>query len=373
MWRTRQSVLPICLLQCTQILIALLIKSIYTGAMSKPIAVLISDVHYTLKTLQLADTALRAAIDKAANLRVPLIDCGDLTNDKAILRAEVVNTLIETGSYAADTNVFIVSLVGNHSLINERSTDANALNFLLGCETWNIIKYRATYMGFNFIPYQPTRELFLEALAKFPRGSLIIAHQGLTKAWPGEYCHDHSAVYPEDVADYRIVSGHYHRAQDIKTGRPQKGAVGLWSYVGTPYTTSFAEAEDGCKGFQILYDDGLLELVPTNLRKHVIIEMDADSFENSLGYDKINPEDLVWLKMRGSRFELDRFTKNQLGEMLQLPGDFRLDKIPTDTQAPAVQNIEKKSGIEILDELVDSSGESDTQKQSLKQLAREIL
>lgn len=343
--------------------------------MSKPKAVLISDVHYTLKTLEIADAAMRQAIDKAAELGVPLIDCGDLTNDKAVLRAEVVNTLLETGYYAADLGVQIYSLVGNHSLINERSTADNALNFLLGCETWCVIKSPLSFQGFNFIPYQPSRELFLEALKQFPEGSLIVAHQGLTKAWPGEYCHDHSAVYPEDVNNYRVISGHYHRAQNIKTGWPRKGAVGLWSYVGTPYTTSFAEANDGSKGFQILYDGGLMEQVPTNFPKHYIVELDVASMDVDAHYDNINSHDSIWVKLKGPSYSLEQpeYSRSAIQVMLDLPSNYRLDKIPTDTTTPTVQNIEKKTGIEVLDELIDNTGESDSQKKAMKFLAREVM
>ena len=40
--------------------------------MKKPVAVIISDVHYSLKTLELADAAMRLAIAKANNLDVPV-------------------------------------------------------------------------------------------------------------------------------------------------------------------------------------------------------------------------------------------------------------------------------------------------------------
>lgn len=343
----------------------------------KPVAILISDVHYTVKTLELADTAFRMAIDKASELKAPLFDCGDLTDGKSILPAQVVNALLETRSYAVDKLVPIWSIVGNHSLLNERSTSENALNFLDN-ETWGVIKSPISFhSGFNFIPYQPTPELFVEALNQFPKGSLIIAHQGLTKAWPGEYCHDHSAINPAEVAEYRVLSGHYHRAQDIKTGRPRKGAVGLWSYVGTPYTTSFAEAGDGPKGFQILYDDGLMELVPTNLRKHVVIECTVSQLVANY---PIHPElprlnDLVWLKLYGSNLELERFDKQSLGEQLGLPENYRLDKIPDDAATPPVLNIEKKSGFEILNELIDNEDEAISleERDELKQLAEEIM
>lgn len=341
---------------------------------SRPIAVMISDVHYTVKTLELADICFRMAIDKAAELKVPLIDCGDLTDNKSILPAQVVKKLLDTCWYAKDKGVKVISIVGNHSLWNERSTEDNALDFLKATGEWTVVKFPTSYAGFNFVPYQPTRELFLEALKQFPKGSLIIAHQGLTKAWPGEYCHDRSAVFPDDVKDYCVISGHYHRMQNIATGGITKGA-GVWSYVGNPYTQNFAEAEDGPKGFQVLYDDGLLELVSTNLRKHVVIGGLVGP--DWITYDAvtISPGDLVWLKLRGTALHLNGFSKDEIALSLKLPLNYRLDKIPTDTATPVITNIEKKSGLEVLDELIESEDQviSLEERDELKALAREVM
>ena len=50
-----------------------------------PIAVLISDIHYNINTLPVADAALRQAIAKANELDVVLIVTGDLHDTKANL------------------------------------------------------------------------------------------------------------------------------------------------------------------------------------------------------------------------------------------------------------------------------------------------
>ncbi len=62
---------------------------------SKPIAVIISDVHYDLNTLEVADAALTKAVSKANDLDVMLIICGDLHNTKANLRAECIDAMYE--------------------------------------------------------------------------------------------------------------------------------------------------------------------------------------------------------------------------------------------------------------------------------------
>ena len=94
----------------------------------KPVAVLISDVHYNLNNLKLADAAMRQATDKAQILGVPFIVAGDLHDTKANLRGECVNAILETFSHL---KLKALVLVGNHDKINEKSED-NALGFLEG-------------------------------------------------------------------------------------------------------------------------------------------------------------------------------------------------------------------------------------------------
>ena len=61
-----------------------------------PIAVLISDVHYNLQNLKVADAAMNLAIDKALDLGIDLIVAGDLHDTKANLRGECVSVMRKT-------------------------------------------------------------------------------------------------------------------------------------------------------------------------------------------------------------------------------------------------------------------------------------
>ena len=65
---------------------------------TNPVAILISDVHYNINTLKLADAAMQMAIDEANKLSVPLIVAGDLHDTKANLRGECVNAMLSTFS-----------------------------------------------------------------------------------------------------------------------------------------------------------------------------------------------------------------------------------------------------------------------------------
>lgn len=329
-------------------------------------AVLISDVHYNPVTLPLADAAMRQALKRAEDENVPLIVAGDLLDTKSIIRGEVANSLI---SLFSETEAQVIILVGNHSLLNEKGKE-HALNFLM---PWAMIvdkPVESKGLGLWFIPYYSNSAELQTVLDTIPKGSTIIAHQGVQTAYLGHYTQDKSSLPKEAFADFRVISGHYHRAQDIKCGRPRKGSVGLFSYVGNPYSLNFGEASDGPKGFQILNDDGTLTFVPTNLRKHVVAERTVGAvFDLIPGLD---PDDLLWLKVSGPFLDLEKLDKKAIGDDLLGHSNFKFDKIATDVR-PQVVNVEKSTNEELMDVMIDDSGETLQTAKELKKLWRSVM
>lgn len=321
----------------------------------KPIAVISGDIHYSLKNLALADDATRQAIQKANELKVPFIANGDTTDTKAILRAECVNAMIETFKLA---NLSPYINIGNHCKINSKGSP-HALNFL---SPYAVIidspKYIEKLNSF-IIPYYDDVEELRQFLKALPKNSKLIMHQGLNGTNAGEYIRDHSALNPEDLVNFRTILSHYHCRQDIKCGSK------VASYIGSPYTVTFGEANDPEKGYQILYDDGSLEFVPTNLRKHIVINCQADCQpqENLI----VRANDLVWVKVKGPKDQLSRLTKEQVKAKLNLPSNFKLDLIPDKVETTLTKK--SSSQKEVLDQLIDSATglEKDTKKR-LKQL-----
>lgn len=323
----------------------------------KPIAVLISDVHYSLKTFQIADVCFRQAIDKAADLNVPLIDCGDLVNDKANLRAEYVNTLIKTFNYALEKNVRIYALIGNHSLIHEKAND-HVLHFLAPYCT--VVSTPVSVDGFNFIPYQNDSKNFITAIKKFKKGSIVIGHQGTVGGFLGDYVKDSSAFNPDQVKDYKVFLGHYHRHYTL----------GTTVSIGNPYSLTFGEAEDGPKGFLILNEDGSFDRVYTNQRKHIKLERTLETALETI--PAFNRNDFLWLQVTGPASELAKLNKNTVGNVLGIGANFKLDKLPieiTKLEAPKAQ----RTDVQVIDLLIDQSDESANQKEYMKSYARELL
>lgn len=335
---------------------------------SIPVAVLIADVHYNINTLQLADASMRMAINKANDLDVPLIVAGDLHDTKANLRGECVNAMIETFKLA---NKKPYVLIGNHDKINEKSKE-HSLNFLY---SWaNIVNdfrhKHHTAHGMHLVSYHSDAEELKNQLA-YMKNRTIICHQGVLGSNSGEYIQDKSALPKEVFADFRVVSGHYHQRQDIQCGPPKPGKIGTFSYIGNPYTLNYGEANDPPKGFQILFEDGNLEFVPSNLRKHVVIEVELIGTGVSCRAYSVRPEDLVWVKLRGSKEALSKITKTRISELLKISENFKLDLIPTDTSA-FVENTRLR-GEELLDFMIDSlTNASEERKQRLKQVWKSL-
>lgn len=336
------------------------------------LAVLISDVHYALGTLELADSSMHQAIDKAKEFGIPLIVGGDLNDTKDILRGKCANAMIKTLEYARDLGVQVYILIGNHDLLHEKA-DAHSLNFLRPYAT--IIDQPTDLQLKNrqvvhAIPYQNSTERLEIILSEKREGDWIIMHQGVMGAYMGEYAVDKTSLPKETFANFRVISGHYHRAQDIKCGRPRKGAVGLFSYIGSPYTTTFAEANDGPKGYRVLCSDGTLSSFPTNLRKHVIIERDVEDIMNSI--PGVSPGDVVWLKVSGPSVELDKLSKKTIGLHHFGHQNYKLDRLSTDVES-RLDEIEKMTPEEMIDSLIEQNEPCLKQDAYLKQLWRELL
>ncbi len=336
----------------------------------KPVAVLISDVHYSVATLPVADAAMRQAFAHAGKLSVPIIIAGDLLDGKSIMRGECVNAII---GLLRSTDVQVMALVGNHDKLNEKG-DAHSLEFLRPYARVIDTPTHMPSIGSWLVPYFSDSDKLLQFLHEevFANDTRrLIMHQGLKGAAMGDYIVDRTSMDPSVFDGLRVVSGHYHRAQDIKCGK-----TGLWSFLGSPYTVTYTEASDGPKGFRVLYEDGTLKSVPTNLRKHVIIETTTDMLtqadeHGTDPFEMPNPCDLVWLKVRGPYSELEALNKRDLAKMMGVQS-FRFDKQPTD-EAQVKLKVEEMTGEQMLDSLIMQSEETPAQKAALKSLWREVM
>lgn len=337
-------------------------------ALPRPVAVLISDVHYNIHTLPLADAAMRQAIDKANSLGVDLIVTGDIHDSKANIRGECVNTMIETFKQYQVKGVRPMVLRGNHDALNEKSKE-HSLGFFQ--KLAYVVTEPDWQEGLYLFPYEHDNVVLKKQLKEIPKGSIVIMHQGLTGSNMGDYIQDKSAITKEDVAGFRVISGHYHTRQtiDLPNG-------GKWDYIGNPYTLGFGEANDPEKGFQILYNDGSLEFIPTNLRKHVIIKADLskDTEEWSSGPIRAGGgvNDIVWVKFKGTREQISRLNRIEWLKEKGIPQNSKITYEYTDQDIRQVKSGGNISQPELLDSIIDNIEGTEEYKQRLKKKWRDL-
>lgn len=321
---------------------------------NRPKAVLISDIHFSLKNLEPASNVLKQAIFRAEASQIPLIIAGDLQDTKALIRAEVANRLLQIVS-GAEIPIYLI--VGNHDLVNEKGKE-HALNYL--SPYVSLVSSIVEVEGLTLIPYMSDVSALETSLSKFRKGSILVMHQGFLGAQMGEYVKDDSSINPELFKDFTVISGHYHKHQQI----------GTVTYIGSPYTITFTEAHDGPKGFLVLNEDGSYERVYTNLRKHIIVDRTLDTLHDSI--HDLKDDDLVWIKLRGLRSELESLDRNHIKTSLKIKGYFKLDLISEDREVPKITIDDLNPG-EILDQLIASMTESDTFKEQLRDAWKRIL
>ncbi len=109
--------------------------------------------------------------------------------------------------------------------------------------------------------------------------------------------------------------------------------------------------------------------MPTNLRKHVIIDTHVDDL---VAIPYIHKKgDLLWFKCNGTREELRTVTKELIAANYGIEDSFKLDFIHVDLMSTSQPKTKVKG--ELLDSLIDSlSATSDARKARLKDKWRHL-
>lgn len=324
--------------------------------MNKPIAVIIGDVHFTPATLDLATEALNQAIAKARLYDIPLIVNGDTLDTKALMRGECVNRLIELVN---DETTEIIFNVGNHDLLSEKSSE-HTLNFL---KPYCTVIDTPTYYSdeeLYIIPYQTNQDAFKRYVIEAPVGATLIVHQGVQTAHLGHYIQDKTSVHPKIFDGKRVIGSHYHRRQHISCGK-----TGTFDYIGNPYTLTFGEAQDGPKGFIVLYKD-TFKFHSTDLRKHLLLVTKLEELKDI----KIDHRDLVHIKIHDEYSQLKQVKKEDVGKILG-HNNFKLELVYKSKEEP--KPIENLTADQVFDKVIEENVKDKSKSEKLKSLWRQLL
>lgn len=265
--------------------------------------VAISDVHVSIKNLDVSKATLIQALNKARELNVPLVVAGDLNDGKAIMRSEWVKMLIDLFTEYSD--VVICVLVGNHDLDNKNSEN-NSLYFLktiTNVTLWysaRTVKLNGELWG--VIPYQTTIEQMHVELEKMKAEGVkrLIIHQGILSAYMGDYVVDESSIAPEAFKDFEVVlSGHYHKAQRVSVIDSET----IIQYFGSPFTVNFGESNQEKFIWVVEQFDGKINLQPimTNVRRHVQIIWDQETLHHAGKLQIIPDGSLLKVVVKGTK------------------------------------------------------------------------
>lgn len=234
----------------------------------------ISDVHVSLKNLDVSINVLRQVLELSRQLKIPSFWAGDINDTKAILRSECVKSLLDLCLEFNDVQIYI--LIGNHDL-NNKHADDHSLEFLKSLPNIKLINTAQSLdliPTFKAIPYQTTKENFLKEIdvARSEGYKRLLCHQGFLGAFLGDYLVDDSSVDPMLLKDFEFIgSGHYHKTQRV---------LDNILYWGSPYTTNVSEADQEKFIWVVEEINGILVQKPyqTSVRRHykAVIESDED-------------------------------------------------------------------------------------------------
>ena len=171
-----------------------------------------------------------------------VVFCGDLLHRKRIIDTpmygHIARGLADLASFRP-----LHLVVGNHDLATAAGAHClTALGFIPGV---TVHDSPATEFGVGYVPYYEDPALVKEAYQWVHKegAQLIFGHLGVAGATVGEI--EHQPLEPVAVTDLphvSIVSGHYHRPQQ----------VGQVAYVGAPITHVRGEPADPLRGFLLV-------------------------------------------------------------------------------------------------------------------------
>lgn len=220
---------------------------------------IIGDPHCTPKNMD----KIRELFNQAIRIGHPIIILGDLLDTKSVIRSECLNLYYEIFS---NTSIEIIALVGNHDLHNVTS-EKHSLETLKSLPNVTIIDDLTVIHGMYFLPYIHDQDKLKATLKEIPKDSIVFGHFEI-KSFDfgnGRTC-DNGITTKSFTRFKRVISGHFHKYQ-------QKGNL---TYLGTPFSHTFGEAnQDKFLGRYSLNEDKL-ELLPTRFPAHLSYEHNCD-------------------------------------------------------------------------------------------------
>lgn len=264
----------------------------------------IGDPHITLNTLDKGTQLFNLVESKG----LPAIWLGDFLDTKEVIRGKCLNLIY---NYFLNSKLQHIIIVGNHDYFNLDCED-HSLRVLAALPNVTIIdsvKKHPT-LPFVFFPYIHDKQLLKLELQKYSNQNLIAFGHFEVSGFDfgnGQLCEDGQITH-EDFKGYRrVISGHFHKLQQ----------TGNFTYLGTPFSHSFGEAnQDKVLGQYELSTD-TLTLYPTDFPRHLSIKIDlgkANAAQKLAKFLDGNEGNLNRVQLHGTPEQVSQFDRSKFGE-----------------------------------------------------------
>lgn len=265
---------------------------------------IIGDPHITPKSLD-KGAQLFHTVEQMGN---PCIWLGDLLDTKEVIRGKCQNLFFD---YFKSSKLQHIVLVGNHDYFNLECKD-HSLKTLTSLPNVRVIDKIEVHpkLPFLFVPYIHDKPALKEILKQIQQSdtakeTVVFGHFDVSgfDYGNGHLCEDGIITHEDFKGFKRVISGHFHKLQQ----------TGNFTYLGTPFSHSFGEAnQDKVLGTYVLDDDDL-QLTPTDFPRHLSVKID---FSKKNAYEKLekfldgNGNNLIRVQLHGPPEEIAKLNKS---------------------------------------------------------------
>lgn len=254
---------------------------------------IIGDLHLTHRSLE----TTRELFDLVEQIGLPAIWLGDLFDTKEVIRGKCQNIALD---YFKTSKVSHYILVGNHDWFN-LNCDAHALETLKLLPNVKIVDepFAMTTLDVVMIPYIHDKVKLLELLGVYSnKNKVLIGHLEVTDFDFGNGHICTTGVKLSDLGGFsRVISGHFHKYQTQSN----------LTYVGTPFSHSFGEANQ--VKYIAMFDavSNELKLAETPFPQHLSYEIDCDREDVRSQVPKLSKRNHYRIILNGSQENIAKF------------------------------------------------------------------
>jgi len=223
--------------------------------MKQPIAVSITDTHLSENTIEINISIFKQAFNICDELGVKsLLHLGDIFNSRKGQPEQVLNTWKSILDEAAERQIIIYAIPGNHDK-TDLTSDASFLDAFDGHPAFKVLKagqmFSNEFVDLYFLPYYDEKLVYVEKLKAIienmaqGRISILCTHVGIEGSFTNKGAKKESEVTSNKFNEFTyVIIGHYHNRQVLEGGKI--------IYTGSGYQANFGE--DRNKGVIVIYD-----------------------------------------------------------------------------------------------------------------------